>query len=664
MPGLDPERTSPSTARAAVVAALLLAAPAVPAVEVLEETAPLSVGRVVAAGLEPLSAPRSLGFTGRPAWVRLRTENRLEVAAEHVLAWEWPLVERLDVFVPDGRGGFLHHVGGLAVPLEERTITQAARSHLRFYRLGPGEALDAWVRVETRGPMLLEGGFVQPAEVVRQGATELFWFGAWSGALALLIAASLWSWRVHRDPANVVYAAFGLTFGAYQLDMAGVLPAAVPWLAPWAVWLEPVLGGAAAAAGVAFTRRYLGLGRSLPRLDALLRVLGWVSGVASAPVLVGAVVVANQLTSVTGGVAVGLCLVLSVAEAVRGNRAAKDYLVGFVPFALAGSWYVGMVRGQFPPHPAAPLALQATFLFTGLAVALALWAQRRAEELQGLDYLEAAVTDRTRALDATVARLGAAQRLEAVGRLTAGVAHDFNNLLTAIAASVGEVEEGGAPGAPAGPALQEIRGLVRRGGELTRSLLQVARRQPLQPHPVALNGLVQELVRLLERLMKGVALQLELDAATGTVVADPVQLEQVVLNLVLNARDACDGRGRVVVATRRLTRAEGAGGHAGGEWVQLSVSDDGPGLDEATRARIFEPFFTTKGEGQGTGLGLSVVDGVARAHGGFVEVASTPGQGATFQVWLPAGGAPRQPEGRTLTPPPGGALTVTGRSVT
>jgi signal transduction histidine kinase len=192
----------------------------------------------------------------------------------------------------------------------------------------------------------------------------------------------------------------------------------------------------------------------------------------------------------------------------------------------------------------------------------------------------------------------------------------------------------------------------------------VARRQPLEPRPVELNDLVTGLVRLLERLMKGIELRLDLEAEAGTVLADPGQLEQVVLNLVLNARDACQGRGRVTVATRRITRAEGEGGRAGGEWARLSVQDDGPGLAPATRARVFEPFFTTKAEGQGTGLGLSVVDGVARAHGGFVEVISAPGQGATFAVWLPASGAARQDGWPALTPPPGGALTGTVRSVT
>jgi signal transduction histidine kinase len=148
------------------------------------------------------------------------------------------------------------------------------------------------------------------------------------------------------------------------------------------------------------------------------------------------------------------------------------------------------------------------------------------------------------------------------------------------------------------------------------------------------------------------------------VLADPGQLEQVVLNLVLNARDACDGRGHIVVGTRRLARSDGEGGWPGGEWVRLEVRDDGPGMDLETQARVFQPFFTTKGEGKGTGLGLAVVDGVARAHGGFVEVVSAPGQGAAFTVWLPADGAPWTEARPALTPAPGGALTGTSRSVT
>ncbi len=651
--------------RLAALGLLLLAAPAARAVDHLEETGrPLDVAEVAAAGLEPLTAPRSLGFTGRPAWVRLRAENPLASPVERLLAWNWPLVDRLDLYAPDGRGGWTCYRGGLAAPLAERQVNVAAQRHLRIFRLEPGEVLDVYVRVATRGPVLLDGAFVAPRRLVSTTAALILWIGLWAGALAVLIATALWSWLSHRDHTYVAYALFGLALGAYQFVMSGVVPSIVPWLSSAATTLEPVTGGLAALAGVGLTRWYLATALRQPAWDLALRLTGWLGLLAAAPVAWGGVVLANELTAWTGSLAIGGCLLAAALRTARGDRGARHFLVGFGPFALAGAWYVGMLQGRFPPALAAQVVFQATFLFTGLAVALALSTQRRAEEARNREFLEAAVADRSRALDASLARLGAAQRLEAVGRLTAGVAHDFNNLLTAISAGVTDLEREAPPGGAAAPLAEEIRGLVRRGGELTRSLLMVARRQPLEPRPVELNVLVSDLVRLLERLVKGTTLALDLEAGAGVVTADPGQLEQVVLNLVLNARDACDGRGRITVATRRLVRADGEGGRPGGEWVRLSVQDDGPGLDEATRGRIFEPFFSTKGEGKGTGLGLSVVDGVARAHGGFVEVVSAPGLGATFAVWLPVAGASRQEAGPALTPAPGAALTGRARSVT
>jgi signal transduction histidine kinase len=635
---------SPWPRLAAALGVILLTAPGqAGAVDHLEELGgPFDVAQVAAAGLEPLTSPRSLGFTGRAAWVRLRTERRGDEPGEQLLAWNWPLVDQLDVHVPDGRGGWVRHRGGLSVPPAERQLMHAVQRHLRIFRLAPGEVLDVYVRVATPGPMLLDGYFMRPRDAVASSAALVLWAGLWVGALGLLAATALWSFRHHRDRVYVDYALFCLAFGAYQLVMAGLAPAVAPWLGSGTLALEPVTGALAAFVGVSLSRRYLRTAELLPRVDGALRGLGWLSLLTPVPVAWGGLVLANQLLGWAAGAAIGACGLVAAVAAARGSRGARAFLLGFGPFALAGGWFVGMLLGLFPPALAAQVVMQGTLLLSGLAVALALSSQRRAEEVREREFLEAAVADRTRALDASVARLGAAQRLEAVGRLTAGVAHDFNNLLTAISAGVGELERGLAPDGPAAPVAGEVRDLVRRGGELTRSLLMVARRQPLEPRPVALNLLVTDLVRLLERLVAGTTLALDLEAGAGEVTADPGQLEQVVLNLVLNARDACDGRGRITVATRRVVREGGQAGQAGGEWARISVQDDGPGLDEATRARIFEPFFTTKGEGKGTGLGLSVVDGVARAHGGFVEVISAPGQGATFAVWLPAAGAPRQ----------------------
>lgn len=219
-------------------------------------------------------------------------------------------------------------------------------------------------------------------------------------------------------------------------------------------------------------------------------------------------------------------------------------------------------------------------------------------------------------------QVAAAERLESIGRLAGGVAHDFNNLLTVIMANT-DLARRGHGGTEV---LDEVATAADRAAELVRQLLAFARRQPVAPRTVALDGLVHELVPLLRRLVpESIELDLSLDAGCA-ISADPGQIEQVLINLVANARDALPERGgRVRIATAR----EGA------DRVLLTVADNGAGMDGATRARAFEPFFTTKAVGEGTGLGLAMVHGIVRQAGGDVEIASEPGQGTEIRIALP-----------------------------
>ena len=226
--------------------------------------------------------------------------------------------------------------------------------------------------------------------------------------------------------------------------------------------------------------------------------------------------------------------------------------------------------------------------------------------------------------------LRAAQRLEGLGRLSGEIAHDFNNLLTAISGNA-ELAKAASDPAQAHDALDEILGAARRAAALTRQLLAFSRNQPRQPRPLDLDGLIAQFRPLLARLLPaGVVLEVHLDAG-ATVVADPGQLEQVVMNLVVNARDALAGPGHIAVATALVPpSAVLAAPH-----VALTVADSGPGIADDVRARLFEPFFTTKRAGAGTGLGLAVVDNIVRQHHGQVRVANRPDGGAEFTVLLP-----------------------------
>jgi signal transduction histidine kinase len=226
-----------------------------------------------------------------------------------------------------------------------------------------------------------------------------------------------------------------------------------------------------------------------------------------------------------------------------------------------------------------------------------------------------------------------AQKLEAVGRLAGGVAHDFNNLLTAIDGYSDLALQQLAPDHPVRGDIDEVRRAARRASELTRQLLAFSRRQVLAPRVVDLNAVVLDAQRMLCRLLgSDVSLTTALAAARPLVRADPGQLEQVITNLVVNARDAMPDGGTVRIET---AVADGT--------VRLSVEDDGIGMDERTTERIFDPFFTTKEQGKGTGLGLAMVHGIVTQSDGSITVESAPGRGARFEIALPAT-VPDEPE--------------------
>ncbi len=238
-------------------------------------------------------------------------------------------------------------------------------------------------------------------------------------------------------------------------------------------------------------------------------------------------------------------------------------------------------------------------------------------------------------------QLHLARRLESVGRLAAGVAHDFNNVLTAVGGYSELALRNLDDRASVSHYLVETLKQVRKGASLTRQLLAFGRRQRSAPPVIDLGRVVQDLERMLGRLIgEDVQMRLAIDPRRGRVLADPAQIEQIVMNLTVNARDAMPNGGRLTIeiADRVLPEAatDPRGGAPGARYVALVVSDTGVGMDAATRERAFEPFFTTKERGRGTGLGLPAVHDAVAELGGFVRVESEPGSGTSFQVCLPA----------------------------
>ena len=269
--------------------------------------------------------------------------------------------------------------------------------------------------------------------------------------------------------------------------------------------------------------------------------------------------------------------------------------------------------------------------------------ERRVEERTGElaaanRQLVAEMVEREK-VEATVMRM---QRLEAVGQLTAGVAHDFNNLLTVVLGNLARLERHAQPDDK--KRLEMMRVAAERGAKLTGQLLAFSRRQKLEPKAVNLNEAIGDLSDLLRSTIGGgIALETELAHGLWAAQVDPTQIEMVILNLAINARDATPMGGKILVETSnaRLRRPRNRPEDPEpGDYVVLCVRDTGAGMDAATLARVFEPFFTTKGVGRGTGLGLPQVLGFAKQSGGGVRIRTRPGEGTTVRVYLPRAATP------------------------
>jgi signal transduction histidine kinase/CheY-like chemotaxis protein len=262
-------------------------------------------------------------------------------------------------------------------------------------------------------------------------------------------------------------------------------------------------------------------------------------------------------------------------------------------------------------------------------------------------------------------RLHQAHKMEAVGRLAGGVAHDFNNLLTVICGHGDLLLDRAASEDPHRHSLEQIRKAAGRAVSMTRQLLAFSRRQVLQPRVLDLNAVVADMGKMLPRLIgEDIEYAFHPESSLAPIKADSGQIEQVIMNLVVNSRDAMPDGGTISVRTQNVlmddAEARKRPPMTPGPYVLLSVADTGHGMSEETRAHIFEPFFTTKEVGKGTGLGLATVYGVVKQSGGFIWVDSLPGEGATFEIYLPqASEAVAKPEADVKSPAiPGGSETI------
>ncbi|MBI5094692.1 MAG: PAS domain S-box protein [Candidatus Hydrogenedentes bacterium] len=263
------------------------------------------------------------------------------------------------------------------------------------------------------------------------------------------------------------------------------------------------------------------------------------------------------------------------------------------------------------------------------------------------------------------AQLRQAQKMESVGRLAGGVAHDFNNMLSVIMGNAELALEDVDPAQPLHHRLEEIRSATRRSADLTRQLLAFARIQTATPQVLDLNEAVQGMLKMLRRLIgENIDLAWMPGADPWSVKIDPSQVDQILANLCVNARDAIDGVGKVTIETENValdeTYCADRMGSVPGDYVMLAISDDGCGMNADTQSHMFEPFFTTKEVGQGTGLGLSTVYGIVKQNGGYIDAYSEPGIGTTFKIYLPrfAGETPAAASATSARLPLGHGETV------
>jgi len=580
--------------------------------------------------LRPLGGcPLNMGISAAPLWLRIPLPER---RGTWTLVFRAPLAEELDLYLPEGEGHRLV-TGGLARAATPGGFAFHAWGHEAD--LPPGGGV-AWLRVRTRAPLVVDLEAHRPGEIEAVERLRFLFYGLDLAAFLFFTVLNAVRWIRRRDYVGLFTARVTAAFGAFELVFFGF----VPWLIPMPARLTIALVYATACGSLIFglqgARRFLRLERHEPTVD---RVFAWGAWAAAAG---GTLAIAFPSSVAWAspalcGLASLACAGGAAAASRRGDGVTRGFTITLAVVMAAVALFSASWLGLVPASRLASAAMRLSF-WIGIAILTASLRVRRDQVLrQRRAGLEQEVADTAGELERTARereqlaeQLRQSQKLEAIGRLAGGVAHDFNNLLTVVTGNLAAIRDELPEGSEGRALAAEIDDAVERATALTRRLLAFGRRQPMAPRPIDLASHADGMRRVLARLLgESVTLTLDLRASPAVVLADPAQLEQVLLNLVSNARDALPRGGTVRLATAWATGPDGK------RRVALSVEDDGPGIPPEIRGKIFEPFFTTKAEGKGTGLGLATTYGIVRQHGGTIEVDSTPGRGACFRVVLP-----------------------------
>jgi signal transduction histidine kinase len=542
--------------------------------------------------------------TPRHAWRTSRAARDVAMNVAVAVGY-WLLVElTLLPATPEGRVTPMWPAAGLAV----------AAVLLGGHRLLPGVAAGAMLPMVTRAPFPAAAAIAAGAIIQTIIDIQLLRRLRFDGRLERVRDSLILS------GAAALGAVASASIGTLAMYLSGAMPATsnVAW--GWTLW---------------WMRDWLGV-----QLVVAL-ILSWVRSRAIAwtwPRIVEAL-----------ALLVGLVLVTQALFGFWAIFAGQNVPMTFVFFPLIG--YAGLRFG--PAGAATVVMLIAIYTLPIVALGLGPFAGYPIAFTQGLLHvflllgslsgqtLAAVMAEREEALQRRIAleeQLRHSQKMEAVGRLAGGIAHDFNNLLTAIMGYAEIVMVSLGPGDPRRADAEEIARAATRAADLTRQMLAFSRKQILQPQVVDLNAIVAKVEPMLRRVIgEDIIMTIAPRASSPQVRVDPGQIEQVIMNLVVNARDAMPKGGRLTVETGDavLDSSQLPPDGRTGEYVMLAVSDTGAGMSPEVRARIFEPYFTTKEIGKGTGLGLSTAYGIVRQSDGHIHVYTEPGQGTTFRIYLP-----------------------------
>jgi signal transduction histidine kinase/ActR/RegA family two-component response regulator len=564
----------------------------------------------------------ALGTSRSAWWMRARVENTSGRPEMAMLQLGYPQLDHVDFYLVRESGAVeAEHVGDL-LPYAERSVHVPAFAFP--LRLGAGERVTVLVRIETRGVVWLPLTLWSPAAFHAEHRNRSLLIGLFCGFVIALALYNFFLFLTLRDVSYLWYVLYVLCFSVACLVLLG--EATQLLFGRWPVIddaAHPISDGLAALFAMLFAASFLGTRERAPRIHLVLRVM------AAAGALQVVLAFVNHSWACGFGMALlgvlpFICICAAIACLRRGFTPARYYLAGWTALLLAVAANSAASEGLIPSND---LTIYG-FVWAG-ALEMVLLSMALASRITLLQ--QALVSQREQAFQL--------HKMEALGNLAGGVAHDLNNMLTAALGCASEIMMASRPGEEVHESAEIVEQAGLRAAQLTRQLLGFARRGKLQDAPVDTGRLVHEVATLLSRTIdKRIDVVERLAPSPLYARGDASQIQQMLLNLAVNARDAMPDGGRLTFSSREAFfdgRAARPSGLGPGRYVLLSVEDTGVGIADEIRARIFEPFFTTKPQGQGTGMGLAMVYGTVKHHGGAVEVVSRPGQGSRFEVYLP-----------------------------